>query len=125
MSKHIVETLQKMMDERTGLVEIASSLFGEALMKPNKGKLPTGVVVKKVTDYHTDGASEHEVHHNGKELGTITDTWDDGHVAIHEPKKEGGKQKYTSHPTRHAAVKSILKTHGIAEDVEQIRAQGK
>jgi hypothetical protein len=105
MSKHIVETLQRMMDERISLEE--------ALMKPNKGKLPTGVVVKKVTDYHTDGASEHEVHHNGKELGTITDTWDEGHVALHEPKKEGGSQKHTSHPTRHAAVKAILKTHGI------------
>ena len=104
---------------------LAQSIFknNDEVNEEAKGNLPAGVKVKKITGETAEGPSEHEVSHNGKSLGVISHDWEGSHNAVHAPNGKGGEEDYSHHSTHHAAVKAILKTHGIKEEVENVEEE--
>ena len=68
-----------------------------------------------------DYASEqHTVYHKNRPIGSISNTPGEGHIAVHQPRDPEGDEKITVHRTHDSAMKAILNTHKLTEEVDDL-----
>ena len=83
--------------------------------------LPPGVRVRKENMPDDDYASEqHTVYHKNRPIGSISNTPGEGHIVVHQPRDPEGDEKITVHRTHDSALKAILKTHKLTEEVSDL-----
>jgi len=97
--------------------------LGEEVEQVDEAKiaLPAGVKVRKenMPNYAED-SEEHTVYLKNRPIGSISNTPGEGHTAVHQPRDPDGDEKITFHRTHDSALKAILKTHKLTEEVDDL-----